>query len=494
MRLALALRDLMVRTARHRLAWQAWRGAMLLCAHAVARWLAAGTGTTVWLRGSFGRGDAVPGLSDIDLVAATGADELGQALTHIRRRRLAESRAGLGRLVTVDLYEEGRIEEAAEVDELRFGLGRSAAPRELATRLRSRAPADELGLRRRPPLPSPWAGWRRLAGAASLRPVAEAEGADRLTAAWLELQYWWRHATRAAASPAGDLRSYMAVKLTAESARVRLWLAGEPWPATRVEALARLAELGPRERDLAEQALAIEAVLPAAGVRPLEPGLQALLLATADVAQRMATAAGSGTEVALAGAGGPLAAHGEGDLPLADWNARSVPQLPDEAFSLQPGHPGDPLGLARAERGKVRCVRDADVLVQAGSAVGSLRGVQCPATDPVSFAVLDGRDSAFFPGLPGWSARDCARRAVAEHRSWLAAQSDPMYVNERALGLLLTAARAALFLDSLDRGQGSLALTVAATAEALGEPELAQAPADPDVLEPLRAKVEEMYS
>ena len=484
----------MVRTARHRLAREAWRGAMLLCAHGVGRWLAAGTGTTVWLRGSFGRGDAVPGLSDIDLVAATGPDDLGRALTHLRRKRLTESAVGLGRLVTVDLYEEGQIEPAAEVDELRYGLDGSGDPRVLATRLRSRAPADELGLRRRPPLPVPWSGWERIAGPARLRPVAGLEGPDRLTAGWLELQYWWRHATRAAASPPGDLRSYMAAKLTAESARVRLWVAGEWWPATRAEALQRLAGLGARERELAGEALAIEAELPAAGPRPLEPGLRALLLASHDLAERLAAASGPGTEVELAGLDLPPAAPGGGDRPLADWSARAVPELPDEAFSLHPGHPADPVALAGAAGGGLRAVRDGDVLVQGGSAVGSLRGVQCPMTDPVSFAVLDSRGSAPFPGLPGWSARDCARRAVAEHRSWLAAQAERIYVNERALGLLLTAARAALFLRSLDSERPALALTVAATAEALGEPELAGAPAERAVLEALRSNVEGLYA
>ena len=109
------------------------------------------------------------------------------------------------------------------------------------------------------------------------------------------------------------------------------------------------------------------------------------------------------------------------------------------------------------------------MLVQAGPAVAPLRGVQSAVTDPVSFAVLDGEPAASFPALPGWSARDCARRAVAEHRSWLAAQPERLYPNDRALGLLLTAARAALFLTSLETSSPSLALTAAATAEALAE-------------------------
>jgi len=245
-----------------------------------------------------------------------------------------------------------------------------------------------------------------------------------------------------------------------------------------------------------------ERALPAAGPRPLEPGLRALLLASHDIAGRLEEAAGAGTSVALLGGDGPPLGHPEGRLPLADWNARAVPELPDEAFAPAPGDPSDAGALAAASGDGLRVLRAGRVLVQAGSGVGSLRGAQTPVTDPVSAALLDGGRSAVFPALPGWSARDCALRAVAEHRSWLAAQAPRLYGNDRSLGLLLTAARAALFLESLDGERPSLALTAAATAGALGGQEAVDGladltechggkrPADPQVLAALRTVVE----
>jgi hypothetical protein len=109
-----------------------------------------------------------------------------------------------------------------------------------------------------------------------------------------------------------------------------------------------------------------------------------------------------------------------------------------------------------------------------------LRAVQCQPTDPVSTALADRRTVARFPELAGWSAIDCARRAAAEHRGWLAAhggvypphgwvgvQSGCDEPTARSVGLLFTAARAALFLESIVEGDPELAVTVAGVAERL---------------------------
>jgi hypothetical protein len=100
--------------------------------------------------------------------------------------------------------------------------------------------------------------------------------------------------------------------------------------------------------------------------------------------------------------------------------------------------------------------------------------VQCPASDPVSFALLDGRAHAAFPEMPGWSARDWAARAVAEHRAWLTAGRDvpsagdwiaarprAVWGGQATVGLLLCAARAALLFDSFESGRPALPLTLA---------------------------------
>jgi hypothetical protein len=101
----------------------------------------------------------------------------------------------------------------------------------------------------------------------------------------------------------------------------------------------------------------------------------------------------------------------------------------------------------------------------------------------VSFTVLEGQRLAPFPNLPGWSALDSARRAVAEHHAWLAMrrlahplphtwagpQPSSRTPTPRGLGLLLTAARAALFLQSIEAGKPELLLTLPAVARSLGD-------------------------
>ena len=111
-----------------------------------------------------------------------------------------------------------------------------------------------------------------------------------------------------------------------------------------------------------------------------------------------------------------------------------------------------------------------------------LRSVQCQPTDPVSTALADGRTVARFPELAGWSAIHSARRAVSEHRGWLESddwvspphgwvgmQSAPDNPVARTLGLLFTAARAALFLESIIEGDPQLPVTVAGVTERMAE-------------------------
>jgi hypothetical protein len=57
---------------------------------------------------------------------------------------------------------------------------------------------------------------------------------------------------------------------------------------------------------------------------------------------------------------------------------------------------------------------------------------------------------------------------VAEHRAWLGTGGGTGEASEEALGLLFTAARAGLLLQSLGSAEPELALTVAAVAERLG--------------------------
>ena len=114
-------------------------------------------------------------------------------------------------------------------------------------------------------------------------------------------------------------------------------------------------------------------------------------------------------------------------LPLTDWRARAVPSPfePDECFALLPGDPAEPRTLGAAatagSAGPYPALRSGELLVIAsrGWMRSRLRTAQCAVTDPVSFALLAGREVADFPDAPGWSIRDSAERAVVEHRGWL---------------------------------------------------------------------------
>jgi hypothetical protein len=161
-------------------------------------------------------------------------------------------------------------------------------------------------------------------------------------------------------------------------------------------------------------------------------------------------------------------------LPLADWRAIVDPALPDETFAPVAGDATDPETLCRAALVLAKgpyptLTADGLLLRPYHGGRARLRAVQCPMTDPVSFALMAGAATAAFPNAIGWSARDTARRGVAEHASWLAAHPMPAEPSGHHLGRLITAARAALFLRSVQDGAPQLPLTGAATAGALAE-------------------------
>jgi hypothetical protein len=265
----------------------------------------------------------------------------------------------------------------------------------------------------------------------------------------------------------------------------------------REEALQRGLLALPEEEHAIRRALALRRALSRSPEPPLAEFLPFLLRLTSRIAGHIATAVeneGStqvrllqGRKASLAvprGAGSRLRRlFPEGEqpqlLPLVDWRALAIPPPPDETFSLVPADPTDLGAMAtaakRMDAGGYAAVRTDGLLLFPARVRALLRTAQCAATDPVSFALADGRDTARFPDVPGWSAFDWARRAVAEHRAWLASclaqgweveSHDPDVALEK-VGRLLTAARAALFLESLTDGDPELALPLASVAKQL---------------------------
>ena len=93
---------------------------------------------------------------------------------------------------------------------------------------------------------------------------------------------------------------------------------------------------------------------------------------------------------------------------------------------------------------------------------GRLRTLKCRVSDPILFALVEGKRVAAFPRVSGFSAEHLARRAVAEHAARLRAGAD------HSLETLWRAARAALFLESIEDGDPELAITASETARRLG--------------------------
>ena len=140
------------------------------------------------------------------------------------------------------------------------------------------------------------------------------------------------------------------------------------------------------------------------------------------------------THVHLLGAAvGPPPA---GDVALLDWRALALPALDWSSRGAAARGRGTACqdrrrsNRSRRAHGRRRSRRDCRMpALRHGSLLieptfdvwghGRLRVLQCGASDPVSAGLLDGRAHAAFPEVPGWSARDWARRAVAEHRAWL---------------------------------------------------------------------------
>jgi hypothetical protein len=254
----------------------------------------------------------------------------------------------------------------------------------------------------------------------------------------------------------------------------------------------------PEEEAAVRHALELYRRLPSAPEPPLEDVFPAFLRISARIGEHLGAEAGGVTETEVRLAWGaedelvpanryraPPPLGRPRLLPLADWRACALPTVPDEIFWVA-GHDCDPSEIVQAAaasgEGWYAALAPPGLLSLPTTEIwsrGLLRAVQCRVTDPVSFALLEGRRSARFVDASGWSAHDLARRALAEHRAWLRSDrvtspSGRLWLDTpppstaahpATLAMLLSAARAALFLESLELGDPELPLTLAAVAE-----------------------------
>ena len=465
--------------------------------HAVAAYVRFGEqGSSVYVKGTFASGDPLFGVSDIDLVTVARQDPADPGRNRERaRERWARLRSRIPVLPILIphfwFYEDADFVEAISAPSLTYGLNGNEPARSF---IRSRPIVDEMGLQDRPGLYPTRKEWRRLAGPEQRPDDSPPDDQERRIAAWLELQHWWRYVFKAAANPEARHVPYLCVKFLAEPVRILTWLRHGDRIATRVEALRRGLEEMPEEEEAFRLGIELERALPRSPAPPLDEVIPAFTRLSLVIAAHISAAAeiAGYTDVRLLwGDQRELALHPEALsrlngltetngavelLPLADWRARVAPEIPDETFVVLAGDATRPSVLAAAARasyaGTFPVFRTDGLLVLPTLqwARGMTRAVQCESTDPVSMALIEGARVARFPNLAGWSARDSARRATAESRARLDAWAgyDTSTMNPlHAVGMLFTAARSALFLESLEAGSPELPLTVAAVARRL---------------------------
>lgn len=484
---ALALQRVMLRTARSPLK-PLWAGLYALTARVVALIVAPRRArTNIYLTGSLAFGEPLYGVSDIDLVAVS-ADETESRRVRRRYEALCRMLSPLRRVIPhFWTYDARGLARVFAGSYLVNGLAEGRA-----VFLGPDAVGDGAGLLQRPGLHGA-PEWRRLRGRFRAVPIPTVQG--RLHAAWLELHHRWRYALRACGEEDDVRRAALAVGLVAEAARIWLWLAHGERHDGKEAPLKRAQRLLPGEEDGLRYALEVHQAMhrsPAVAVEQLLPCFVRISAAVAGLVDDAATRAGA-TRVQLLGP--EVGARSAEDIALLDWTALALPRLDpgltdvvEERLVLVHADPTDPAALmAAASRGeidRVPALRHGSLLIEPTSEVwgyGRLRLVQCRASDPVSAALLDGTDHAAFPELPGWSARDWARRAVAEHRTWLfgAPNQRPgphkwmgprpasVSTGPANLGLLLSAARSAVFLESIEEGGPTLPLRLSDVPAAL---------------------------
>ena len=484
----------MLRTGRSPLR-HLWRALYLATARAAAVWLAR-KGGTIYLTGSLAHGEPLYGLSDLDLVAVS-RDQDGRKQMERDLARLYRAAPTLRRLMAhTGLYDRAELDAVTSSTFLTYGCGTGEASF-LGAGVR-----DPMILLERPGLGGPARDWRRLRGPLAARPIARTRQDERI-AAWLELQHRWKLAYSRWADPPSYATAAGVATLLAEIARIWLWLVAGEDVTGRRGPLERAACLLEDERQPLPAAVSVLERLPRCQPLPAAELWSSYLR----LSERIARCIGEelrGLPVRQVELDGDPLPRG---LSLRDWPGLALPRVSwtSDGLATVPLEFFDVVGDNAAELAAVvdaACAGTAEYWpsLRSGPLLlrpsrepwgrGRLRGLEIQASDPVSFALAAGETAAPFPEVSGWSARDRALRSVAEHRAWLHEERDepelrPSWVGARPLAteptpasvsLLLSAARAALFLDTVEEGPARLTLTDQATVAALaaGDPAAAE--------------------
>jgi hypothetical protein len=493
----LALHRIILRGAGRR-AQKLWAWSYRLLAWAWASYLISGDRDAAgYVRGSLSGDDVLPGLSDIDVAVVLSDDPAGSgaaAVTAIGRWTRLRSKLRLADLLLDYPMVFERHELAAVVNSSTFTFGLDGPAERGSAYYGERVSQDKIRVLERPGLYGTTTDWRLLRGRDRRPPEHPRDAQLRRIAAWLELCSWWQWVFPACVDPAGPRTASLCVKLVAEPLRIWLWLSDGERLGRRADVLRRGLDRLPEEEAVLRRALELQQALPDSPDPPLDLVLPVLARMSSRIADLIATQvvdAGT-TPVRVAGTdcaelilprgrwhGTTALVGGEKPrlLPLCDWRSLACPLLPDECFAVLGDDPSDPavLGVAMSSQGDgpyPALPFDALLVLPAARWRSGLRAIKCATTDPISFALMQGRAEAQFPNVPGWSVRDTAARALAEHRAWLDAAQPNGGEDDagEALAMLLGAARVGLFAESLaGEGVPELPLTLTETVSRLVE-------------------------
>ena len=292
-----------------------------------------------YTRGSFGSGEPLYGISDLDLAVVVAGEpgQPGRARERAQRRwdRLCRVLPAMKKVIDMAVYEAPDLEVAAAAPTLTARRAVHYGPRTVL---------DKASLLVRPGLYGPVWDWRPLSG----QPVAGAgrtwDEQERRLAAWLELQFWWRYVFGVCIDSSRPRAAYLCVKMVSEPLRIWLWLVRGEKLVDRRAALERGLECIPEEGESIRFALDLHDRLGRSPQASPAETLPALVRLSQRLARRIAAEVeGEGsTEVRLAWGGEdeltlparasePLRALCDEEpplLPLADWRALAWPLPP----------------------------------------------------------------------------------------------------------------------------------------------------------------------
>lgn len=468
--LEIAIGALMLKTSGTPLL-KVWSSIHDLVVSGVCRYLARrAPGCSVYARGSYATGEHIPGLSDVDLIAAvpTGVEPEGVRKSFRRLCRLVPL---LRRLVSLAVYRQEDLDRLQRATILTYGvdLPTDTPPRERAIYLVSPWLDDEAGIRARPGLDGPRAGWKLLHGGADPAPLRPTN--EEPIAAWLELQRVWHSLFGISLNQNGRMTPYVCAKAVAESTRIWLRVKHARSIERRADALEALVQEMPEEMT-ALQALRLLRDPSATGGAPrIDEALAFVTRFSERIAEHLRAevfSAGT-TQVELVSEKAPSGAG----LPLCDWRALVVPFKLDETFSPQRPSRDLTSDIAASSRafvpGHYRTLQIRELLVTPASRWVDtlLRSIHFSASDPVTWALTRGDAVASFPNVAGWSAIDWATRAVAEHASWLSTWTDRRSetCTPRILERTMTGLRAGLFHQSVVAGRPLLPVSLRAVVD-----------------------------